>query len=208
MKLSAVILAAGSGSRMGHRPKGLLELNGQTLIERLIESLWSVGIKDIVVVLGHYSDGFKHILKDQPVRWVLNPDPERGQVSSQRMGLEQTSANADAILMALADQPMIQAEDLKELINAFETKEPQVMAVHPSVGGVPGNPVILTQASRQAILQSEHDIGPKQWRQSNPNLVLGFKTSNLHFITDVDTEEDLLKLKQEHGLNLTWSSGS
>jgi CTP:molybdopterin cytidylyltransferase MocA len=202
MKLSAVILAAGSGSRMGHRPKGLLKLNGQTLVERLILSLLSVGIKDIVVVLGHYAEDFKQALSTQPVRLALNPDPERGQVSSQRMGLEHTTKEAEGILMALADQPLIDAADLDELISAFALKDPRAMAVHPRVGGVPGNPVILTQAARQAILESDQEVGPRQWRQSNPNCVLSFDSSNLHFITDVDTPEDLKRLQKEHGLCL------
>jgi CTP:molybdopterin cytidylyltransferase MocA len=191
---------------MGHRPKGLLALNGQTLIERLIQHLLSSGISDIVMVLGHYSEDFKQVLKNQPIRWVINPQPERGQVSSQRMGLEHTSELVDGVLMALADQPLINEKDLLELIKAFEVKDSWVMAVHPRVAGVPGNPVILSQAARQAILESEEEVGPRQWRQSNPKSVLGFETENLHFITDVDTLEDLERIHQEHGLELKWAN--
>jgi len=206
MKLSAVILAAGSGSRMGHRPKGLLVLNGQTLIECLIEHLLSLGINDIVVVLGHYAEAFQRTLKNQPVRLVINPEPERGQVSSQRMGLEHSSQEVDGILMALADQPLIQTKDIRELTTAFEARDSNVMVVHPRVDGVPGNPVILTQAARQAILESAQEVGPRQWRQSNPKSVLSFETTNRHFITDVDTQEDLERLQKEHDLNLKWSN--
>lgn len=204
MKLSAVILAAGSGSRMGHRPKGLLELDQKSLIERLIESILSVGIEDIVVVLGHFSDDFKRVLENQPVRLVLNPEPDRGQVSSQRLGLEHTSPRANGILMALADQPLITSPDLLELINAYQRKESHVLLVHPLVQGIPGNPVMLTQAARQSILESESDTGPRQWRKNHPKAVLGFETTNRHFITDVDTQADLEKLQSENEMTLLW----
>ena len=48
----AVVLAAGAGSRMGHRPKGLLHINGQALIQRTLAHLRGAGIQDVVVVLG------------------------------------------------------------------------------------------------------------------------------------------------------------
>jgi hypothetical protein len=50
--VGAVLLAAGSGSRMGHRPKCLLELDGVPLIHRLLIALNGAGIDQVVVVLG------------------------------------------------------------------------------------------------------------------------------------------------------------
>ena len=52
---AAVLLAAGSASRMGGQPKCLLQLDGISLIERQIMALQAVGITHIVVVLGHYA---------------------------------------------------------------------------------------------------------------------------------------------------------
>ena len=50
----AVILAAGAGSRLGHRPKCLLELDGLSLIHRQIQAISALGNMEIVVVLGHH----------------------------------------------------------------------------------------------------------------------------------------------------------
>jgi len=55
MRCSAVLLAAGSASRMGHRPKCLLERDGQSLIRRTALALLDAGIQELVVVVGHYA---------------------------------------------------------------------------------------------------------------------------------------------------------
>ena len=55
LRTAAVLLAAGSASRMGGQPKCLLQLDGRSLIVRQIQALQAVGLNDIVVVLGHYS---------------------------------------------------------------------------------------------------------------------------------------------------------
>jgi molybdenum cofactor cytidylyltransferase len=176
------------------------------LIERLILSLASVGIVDVVVVLGHYAEQFKQTLKPHAVRLAMNPEPDRGQVSSQRIGLEYTSNEVDGVLMALADQPLLNSDDLLELIQAFESKVAQVGAVYPKVQGEPGNPVILSQSARQSILSGPMEMGPKQWRQANLNHVFGFETHNKHFITDVDSQEDVQKIRSNFGIELRWPS--
>ena len=86
MRTSAVLLAAGSGSRMGHKPKSLLELNGEPLIRRSARQLLEAGVTQLVVVLGHYAADIEAPLYGLPVHKVYNPDPDLGLVSSQRLG--------------------------------------------------------------------------------------------------------------------------
>ena len=75
--VGAVLLAAGSGSRMGHRPKSLLELGGVPLIRRQLIALSGAGMDEVVVVLGHYADRIEEAVKEFPVTLVRNPDPEK-----------------------------------------------------------------------------------------------------------------------------------
>ena len=56
LAVGAVLLAAGSGSRMGQRPKSLLELGGVPLIRRQLIALSGAGMDEVVVVLGHYAE--------------------------------------------------------------------------------------------------------------------------------------------------------
>ena len=84
--VGAVLLAAGQGARIGSRPKCLLELGGVPLIRRQLIALSGAGVDEVVVVLGHYADDIEPLLQDFPVTIVRNAEPERGQVSSLRLG--------------------------------------------------------------------------------------------------------------------------
>lgn len=74
---NAIILAAGFGMRMVpinlSTPKALLEVNGERLIDRIIEQLQAVGINDITVVVGFMKDSFEYLI-DEGVDLVYNPD--------------------------------------------------------------------------------------------------------------------------------------
>ena len=107
----AILMAAGAGSRLGHRPKCLLQLDGVPLILRQISALKAAGVDDLVVVLGFYADDIALLLSGTGVRVVRNPDPAQGQISSQRIGLQQLRGRSNAVLMALADQPLIDSQD-------------------------------------------------------------------------------------------------
>ena len=84
--VGAVLLAAGSGSRMGTRPKSLLELGGVPLIRRQLIALSGAGVDEVVVVLGHHADAIEPMVQTFPVTVVRNPNPDDGLASSQRIG--------------------------------------------------------------------------------------------------------------------------
>ena len=165
MRTSAVLLAAGSGSRMGHKPKSLLELNGEPLIRRSARQLLEAGVTQLVVVLGHYAADIEAPLYGLPVHKVYNPDPDLGLVSSQRLGLQAIEANTDAVVMSLADQPLVTTQDIQTLLLAFASSTKDML--FPFVNGQPGNPVLLSARARADILAGESDYGCKEWRQSH-----------------------------------------
>ena len=73
---NAIILAAGFGMRMVpinlERPKGLLEVNGETLIERIIKQLRDVGIKDIYIVVGFMKEAYEYLIDEYKVKLIIN----------------------------------------------------------------------------------------------------------------------------------------
>lgn len=75
---NAVILAAGTSSRFApisyERPKGLLKVRGEVLIERQIEQLKAAGIHDIVLVVGYKKESFFYLEDKYGVRLVINRD--------------------------------------------------------------------------------------------------------------------------------------
>jgi len=202
MTTSAVLLAAGSGSRMGHKPKSLLELNGEPLIRRSARQLLDAGVSKLVVVLGHYAADIEAPLQGLPVHKVYNPDPDQGLVSSQRLGLQALSDNANTVIMSLADQPLVTTQDIETLLHAFESANTDML--FPFVNGQPGNPVLLSARARADILAGDSQFGCKEWRQSHAAQVQKFSSNNQHFVTDLDRPEDVAGFEKTHGMKLQW----
>ncbi len=204
LSVAAVLLAAGAGARMGYKAKSLLELDGAPLIRRQIMALQSAGVTELVVVLGHHASEIAPLLQDFAVALVTNPNTEASPVASQRLGLQSLSGQTDAVLMALADQPLINEKDVRQLMDAFKQRPEGTALLFPRVQGQPGNPVIFTEAVRSAILACQPEVGCKQWRQQHSSQVHVFDCENPHFVQDVDTPEDIEKLRQSHGHQLQW----
>jgi len=202
--IGAVLLAAGSGSRMGHRPKSLLELGGVPLIRRQLIALSGAGVDEVVVVLGHHSKEIEPVVQTFPVTIVHNPDPDQGQVSSQRLGLAALGGKLDAVIVALADQPLLNAQDITDLISAFKKRPEGSQVVFPRVNGDRGNPVIFTQEVREQILHSGLQVGCRQWQTTHPELVTPFDTDNRRYQVDLDTEDDIVRFERETGHRLRW----
>ena len=189
---------------MGQRPKSLLELDGVPLICRQVMALREAGVAELVLVLGHHAKDIEAAVKSLKVKMVINPDPDAGPVGSQRLGLQSLSGQNDAVLMSLADQPLLDAADLRQLVQAFSQRPPGCSLLYPRVAGQPGNPVVFTAGVRAAMLACAPDVGCKQWRQAHTPQVQAFDCANLHFVQDVDTPEDIGALRCSSGRQLQW----
>ncbi len=202
--VGAVLLAAGAGERIGRRPKCLMELGGVSLIRRTLIALSGAGVDEVVVVLGHYADQVRPAVEDFPVTVVHNLRPEDGLVSSQRLGLAALAGKLDAVVIALADQPLINSQDVTSLIGAWKKRPAGTALVYPQVQGKPGNPVIFSADVLQQIVSDELNIGCREWRSRHPELVIPYVTDNHRYRIDIDTPEDLERFRQETGHALHW----
>ena len=110
--VAGVLLAAGEGSRFG-RPKALVELNGQTLAARGVNLLRAGGADPVLVVTGAAE------VELDGIHTVYNPEWRTGMGSSLRAALQAltgTSEGVGAVVVALADQPLVGAEAVARLI--------------------------------------------------------------------------------------------
>lgn len=205
LSLGAVLLAAGAGSRLGGRPKSLLELDGAPLIISMVTALFDAGIDSVVVVLGHHADAIENAVRDLPVTRVRNPSPDDGPASSLRVGLHALAKDVDAVIVALADQPLITAVDINDLIEAFKSRGDRQMVV-PRMNGKPGNPTILDSALRDEWLVGDLIETGQHWRNANPTRLHWFDTNNDHYHLDIDTPEDITRFRAMTGRALRWSN--
>jgi molybdenum cofactor cytidylyltransferase len=170
--VGAVLLAAGAGTRLGGRPKALLELGGVPLILRQLIALSGAGVDEVAVVLGHHAEAVEAAVRHFPITLARNPSPDDGQASSVRIGLQALSPRLDAVIVALADQPLVNEQDITALIGAFKKRGDAAMVV-PRVNSAdgrsePGNPVIFEATLRDEWLAGAADAACQRWRQANP----------------------------------------
>ena len=154
MQLAAVILAAGNGSRLGGVAKALIRLDGVPLVRRLIAALQGAGITDVVVVTGTHHEAIAAAVAPSTARLVRNTDAALGQPGSVRLGLQSTDPRADAVMVLLADQALLTAGDLRDLVAAFGYRSGEAFVVPRVDGALRGNPVMVSLAAVQTILQS------------------------------------------------------
>lgn len=205
LKIGAVLLAAGAGSRLGGRPKSLLQIDGVPLIRGLIFALTEAGVGPIIVMLGHYADAIENAVQDLPVQRLRNPAPDDGPASTLRIGLQALPMDVDAVLVALADQPLITSADIADLIAAFtSTSRGDRPLLVPRVAGEPGNPVIINAALRDEWLAGDVGATGLRWRNANPTRVQWFDTANDHYCVDIDTPQDMARLTARTGRTLRW----
>ncbi len=198
LRIGAVLLAAGEGQRMGGLSKPLIRLQGVPLINRQLVALSGAGVDEVVVVTGHARDAVEAEVQMFPVTLAHNPDYALGQQGSVRVGLAALGGAFDAVLVVLADQPLLGSADLTELIAAFK-KRPRGNIVVPVVDGQRGNPVVLDDVARAHILAGGAQLGCRQLIEREPGLVHVHETGNVRFVTDLDTREDVALLAQRTG---------
>lgn len=208
MALGAVVLAAGTGSRLGGRPKALLELGGVPLVARQLLALSEAGVEDVVLVTGHHAKAIEAAVRGFPVALAHNHSPDSGQPSSVRVGLRALPPRLDAIIVALADQPLISEHEITALIGAFKKRGDASMVV-PRVkddrgSRLPGNPVLIDSALREEWVSGGGAFAGRKWRLAHPERVCWFDTENQNYRIDIDTPEDLDRFALKTGHRLQW----
>jgi len=202
IRVGAVLLAAGEGSRMGHIPKCLIQIHGQSLLQRQLLALKEAGVDEVVLVTGNH-----HIVVEQelekikplyPIRVIHNEYAHEGQASSVRFGIENLGSDFDAVIMALSDQPLIDSQDIKALIAAFK-KRTAGEIILPMFNGQRGNPIILSDSVIKTILASGKEMVCRNFMDQHPELVHQWQTQNDHYVVDIDTPKDLETIAAQHG---------
>lgn len=147
MKVFAIVLAAGLGRRMG-RPKHLIEIDGLPLVVRVVQALRASRCEGHVVVLRPGDSHAKAMLSTHDIPTVSAESRDEGRAASLRAGVRAAPEDA-ALLIALADQPFLQAEDFDRLIQAAESGAGIAYA---SYDGQRGSPVLFAPDYRDELL--------------------------------------------------------
>ncbi len=198
----ALVLVAGAGRRLGNVPKCLIRLGGQTLLQRLLEALATLHIRDVRLVLGHHADAVtahvNTLPPDQRPRLLRNPAPGDEPADSLQWGLRSLTSMPERLLVLLGDQPLMGASQVGAALQAFEQRERGRHALVPQVEGMPGHPAVLDGL---ACAQLRNQAGGlRAWRRQRPEAVALWNTPDPAHTLDLDTPLDLDRLAQTTGL--------
>ncbi len=145
MSLAGLILSAGASRRMGS-PKALLEIAGETFLDRLIGMMSSV-CSPVVVVLGHDAETIRRGLQRLvEAEFVLNPNYEQGQLSSLQAGLAALPPDADGFLFTPVDYAGVRTSTVQAIVGRFQRRENNELFVIPRTGQRRGHPVCCARA--------------------------------------------------------------
>jgi molybdenum cofactor cytidylyltransferase len=122
------------------------------------------------------------------VQFVYNPAYQSGMASSIHAGLTALAPDAGAVMISLADLPLVQSSELNLLISSFLSTEEKTIAV-PTFAGQRGNPVIFDLRYRPEMLALHGDIGCKSILAHHPEAVLEVEMPTASVLEDVDTVE-------------------
>jgi CTP:molybdopterin cytidylyltransferase MocA len=135
---AGLVLAAGAARRFGS-PKQLAELDGRPLLEHVLSAMAGAPLGRVAVVLGAGSDAILDAVDLHGAVPVVCGGWEEGQAASLRAGLR-ALADADAVVVALGDQPRLSAAAVARVLTA---RRPGVDAVRATYDGRAGHPVVL-----------------------------------------------------------------
>ena len=190
--VAAVIIAAGSSSRLG-QPKQLLVFEGETLVERAIRIARDAGTSRVLVVLGAHRQQIEDRVELSDVEIVVNPDWEEGMASSIRAGtqaLDRDSSECSAVLLMTCDQPAVTAEHLRSMLAAFERDPDKAVAsVYAAKRGIPA---IFPREAFADLLALRGDQGARGLLAGAARTVIEVPLAGGE--VDIDRAEDLSHL--------------
>ncbi len=192
--VSAIVLAAGGGSRFGGG-KLLARLGGQPIIEAVLDNLLDAPVDEVIVVVGADAKGLREVCERYGVRTVDNEEWELGQSTSVLAGLR--ACGGEAAVVLLGDQPFVGAEAVERLVATFTEGAKVAVATY---GGKRRNPVLFSQEV-WPLLEAElaGDEGARSVLKQHPELVVEVPCGGVGDPTDVDTREDLRRLEKMRG---------
>jgi molybdenum cofactor cytidylyltransferase len=188
--LHAVVLAAGASTRFGS-PKQLVRLAGRPLLHTAVTRAAEVVGHALIVVLGAGAAELAPLLKHSPGSIVVNQDWREGIASSIRAAVARLPATCAGVMLVLADQAGVSADDLKRLAGTWR-KQPQYIAAA-LYEGVCGVPAIFPRSTFRELSQLRGDTGARVLLRRNADRIVRVPMPSAAL--DVDTPEDLLAIE-------------
>jgi len=193
--IAAVVLAAGKSVRMGRLKATLPVDDFDTFLTRIVRTFDQAGVSRTTVVLGHEADAVRAQLDRAGVtpQVVVNPDYERGQLSSLLAGLAAVDLpGVEAMLLMLVDAPLVSADTVRAVLDRY--RETGARVVRPVRGEEHGHPVLIDRSLFDALRHADPSTGAKPIVRAHVSAAGDVTVSDPGAFMDVDTPEEYLRV--------------
>ncbi|EOR93507.1 CTP:molybdopterin cytidylyltransferase [Arcticibacter svalbardensis MN12-7] len=199
MDTGMIILAAGSSSRLG-RPKQLLNYQGKTLVQHIIDEGIRAHVDPIILITGSHAEQILASIVQQGITIIHNDQWQQGMASGIVAGLSQLALlqrDIKSVIIAVCDQPFLTADLLLNLIQMKTDSGKSIVAC--SYSNTIGTPVLFDHQYFHALLQLKGEEGAKKLIKHHLNDVatIPFPKGDM----DIDTEEDYTLLRTTASIN-------
>ncbi len=192
-RVIAVILAAGESTRMG-QPKLLLPWGETTVLGHTIHNLQQSAVFDILVITGANTKAVARVAHAAGVATLFNPDYASGEMlSSLQAALRHLPAHIDAVLVMLADQPLVESFTIDQLLTAFWQGRGEIIA--PQFGARRGNPVLIGRRHFDELLSLPPGAAPRDLLKRHPVYLLPVESESV--LLDIDDPQDYDRLRPD-----------
>jgi molybdenum cofactor cytidylyltransferase len=191
--ISAIVLAAGTSSRMGS-PKPLLMVGGRPLLEQVLDTVRNARVDEIIVVLGHEADRVRDRVSFDGARAIVNPAYMEGMSTSLRAGVRAADPRSDGFLIVLGDQPFVASATINTLINRRNGSHAKVLI--PTYERRRGNPVLLDRSLSEDVQSITGDLGCRAIFGRHTRGILEVPVEDPGILVDLDTPEQIARAEE------------
>jgi CTP:molybdopterin cytidylyltransferase MocA len=189
LPVGAIVLAAGSSSRMQGSQKVLLEFDGKPMVRHAMESASEGGCHQVVVV--YATDDVRKAVNAE-AELVHNPKARTGMASSLQVGLRAMREEIVAAVVLLADQPLVGSRTIAALMRAWRREGSRPAVAVSQAHGEWSPPVVLARELWGELFALKGDAGARQILQGHPELLDMVPAPGRP--DDIDTPEDYAKI--------------
>ena len=189
--ISAIVLAAGESTRMGFS-KLLLQIKGKSLLQHVIDNALQSKVSEVIVVLGAEATKLRREIKQSQVQIIENASYKEGLSTSLKVGLQAVSPRAQAVLVLLADQPLVSHAIIDTLIDKYE--ESASIMVAPVYNGKRGNPVLFDSSLFPDLIRVTGDSGGREIIEKHLARLATVDFGSTIIGSDIDNWDDYIKI--------------
>ena len=196
-KVAGIVLAAGASTRIGV-PKQLLRVEGETLLDRMLDHALNSALEQVVLVLGFQvqkiKEGLKTDLRHPRLKIVENKLYEEGISSSIIAGLSAVEDAYGHIMILLADMPFVTTKLINHLLHQYLASRLDLGAI--SIKGRRSHPVIIGRRFYEELRQLKGDLGARDLFRKYSHQVYLVEPGEDYEDVDIDTLEDYVGLRE------------